>query len=223
MSIPILHHNFDATGLESFYNTPFKWLLTIIILILIFLIVFILAKCFYCALRKLMTSKLGNFGFIISFFSIPILFGTLFVLTISIGFSSIQDTPKLFSSNEDGGTILKPVESIDNLPEDGILSELGLIRKYDENNTLLYRYSDEFVKEMKNNEKMKEYTIPECELNNPESIICGGDKLSTVQANKGDKTVTLTPHVEIDSDKADIDVDNPKDKGVQVYYWIEET
>ena len=31
MSIPILHHNFDATGLELFYDTSFKWLFIVIV------------------------------------------------------------------------------------------------------------------------------------------------------------------------------------------------
>lgn len=155
-----------------------------------------------------------SFSFLAAILMLPIIF---------FEYSILSNTPKFFSSDEDSGTILKPIKSVDDLPEDGILSGLGLIRKYSEDNTLLSRYSDEFVKEMKNNEKMKEYTIPECELNDNKSIICGGNKLTTVKANKGNKTVTLTPHVEIEYDKAEIDIDNPKDKGVPVYYWIEET
>lgn len=228
MNIPILHHNFDATGLELFYDTPFEWLFIIIVALLIsFTVVgmLFLAKKIFKKLnfyQKMDESQssiypgviLISFSFLAAMLMLPIVF---------FEYSILSNAPKFFSSDKDSGTILKPVESVDNLPEDDILSELGLIRKYDENNILASRYNDEFVKEMKNNEKMKEYTIPECELNDPESIICGGDKLSSVQANKDDKKVTLTPHVEIDSDKADIDVDNPKDKGVKVYYWIEET
>lgn len=216
MSIPILHHNFDATGLEMFYKNPFYLLSIIILLVILFLILII---SFKLILKLKDENKISPLSFLISMF----LTSLAFFYIMMIGGYTIIDAPKLFSSEEDGRKILKPIESIDNLPKDGFLSEFGLIRKYDEDNTLLSRYSVEFVKEMKNNEKMKEYTIPECELNDPESIICGGDKLSTVRANKGDKKVTLTPHVEIDSDKADIDVDNPKDKGVPVYYWIEES
>lgn len=216
MSIPILHHNFDATGLEMFYKNPFYLLSIIILLVILFLILII---SFKLILKLKDENKISPLSFLISMF----LTSLAFFYIMMIGGYTIIDAPKLFSSEEDGRKILKPIESIDNLPKDGFLSEFGLIRKYDEDNTLLSRYSVEFVKEMKNNEKMKEYTIPECELNDPESIICGGDKLSTVRANKGDKTVTLTPHVEIDSDKAELKVDNPNDKGVQVYYWIEET
>ena len=164
-------------------------------------------------------NKISPLLFLVSTFLTPLVLGCIML----IGGSFIIDAPKFFSSDKDSGTILKPIKSVDDLPEDGILSGLGLIRKYSEDNTLLSRYSDEFVKEMKNNEKMKEYTIPECELNDNKSIICGGNKLTTVKANKGNKTVTLTPHVEIEYDKAEIDIDNPKDKGVPVYYWIEET
>lgn len=216
MSIPILHHNFDATGLEMFYKNPF-YLLSIIILIIILLLILIIS--FKLILKLKDENKISPLSFLISMF----LTSLAFFYIMMIGGYTIIDAPKLFSSEEDGRKILKPIESIDNLPKDGILSELGLIRKYDEDNTLLSRYSDEFVKEMKNNEKMKEYTIPECELNDPESIICGGNDLTSVKANKGDKKVTLTPHVEIDSDKAEINIDNPNDKGVSVYYWIEET
>lgn len=216
MSIPILHHNFDATGLEMFYKNPFYLLSIIILLVILFLILII---SFKLILKLKDENKISPLSFLISMF----LTSLAFFYIMMIGGYTIIDAPKLFSSEEDGRKILKPIESIDNLPKDGFLSEFGLIRKYDEDNTLLSRYSVEFVKEMKNNDKMKEYTIPECELNDPESIICGGDKLSTVRANKGDKTVTLTPHVEIDSDKAELKVDNPNDKGVQVYYWIEET
>lgn len=216
MSIPILHHNFDATGLEMFYKNPF-YLLSIIILIIILLLILII---FF---KLILTLKDKNKISPLSFIAYLFLTSLAFFWTIQIGVSVITDAPKFFSSDKDSGTILKPIESADNLPKDGILPELGLIRKYSEDNTLLSRYSDEFVKEMKNNEKMKEYTIPECELNDNKSIICGGNKLTTVKANKGNKTVTLTPHVEIEYDKAEIDIDNPKDKGVPVYYWIEET
>ena len=219
MSIPILHHNFDATGLEMFYKTPFYLLSIIILFILFVILLLIMFRSFKLILILKDKNKISPLLFLVSTFLTPLVLGCIML----IGGSFIIEAPKLFSSEEDGRKILKPIESADNLPKDELLFELGLIRKYDENNTILAHYSDEFVKEMKNNEKMKEYTIPECELNDPESIICGGDKLSTVRANKGDKTVTLTPHVEIDSDKAELKVDNPNDKGVQVYYWIEET
>lgn len=216
MSIPILHHNFDATGLELFYKSPFYALSIIILIIILLLILLIFFKLILTLKEK---NKISPLSFI-TYLSLTSL---AFFWTMQIGGSAIVDAPKFFSSDKDSGTILKPVESLDDLPEDGILSGLGLIRKYSEDNTLLSRYNGKFVKEMKNNEKMKKYTIPECELNDNKSIICGGNDLISVQANKGDKTVTLTPHVEIEYDKAEIDVDNPKDKGVQVYYWIEET
>lgn len=219
MSIPILHHNFDATGLEMFYKNPF-YLLSIIILFILFVILLLIMFWSFKLILKLKDeNKISPLLFLVSTFLTPLVLGCIML----IGGSFIIEAPKLFSSEEDGRKILKPIESVDNLPKDGILSELGLIRKYSEDNTLVSRYNDYFVKEMKNNDKMEEYTIPECELNDSESIICGGNYLTSVKANKGDKKVTLTPHVEIDSDKAEIDVDNPNDKGVQVYYWIEET
>ena len=219
MSIPILHHNFDATGLEMFYKNPFYLLSIIILFILFVILLLIIFWSFKLILILKDKNKISPLLFLVSTFLTPLVLGCIML----IGGSFIIEAPKLFSSEEDGRKILNPIESADNLPKDGFLSEFGLIRKYDEDNTLLSRYSDEFVKEMKNNEKMKEYTIPECELNDPESIICGGNDLTSVKANKGDKTVALTPHVEIDSDNAELKVDNPNDKGVSVYYWIEET
>lgn len=221
MSIPILHHNFDATGLEMFYKNPF-YLLSIIILFILFVILLLILIMFWSFKLILILkdkNKISPLLSLVSTFLTPLVLGCIML----IGGSFIIEAPKLFSSEEDGRKILNPIESADNLPKDGILPELGLLRKYDENNTILARYSDEFVKEMKNNEKMKEYIIPECELNDSESIICGGNDLTSVRANKGDKTVTLTPHIEIESDKAEVDIDNPKDNGVPVYYWIEES
>ena len=216
MNIPILHHNFDATGLELFYNSPFYALSIIILLVILFLILLILFKLILTLKDK---NKISPLSFLISTF----LTSLAFVFILPIGYSAIVDAPKFFSSDEDSGKILKPIATIENLSKDTVLTDFGLVRKYYENNTLLARYSNEFVKEMKNNEKMKEYVIPECELNDHTSIICGGNDLTSVRANKGDKTVTLTPHVEIETDKAEIKVDNPEDKGVPVYYWIEET
>ena len=216
MNIPILHHNFDATGLELFYNSPFYALSIIILLVILFLILLILFKLILTLKDK---NKISPLSFLISTF----LTSLAFVFILPIGYSAIVDAPKFFSSDEDSGKILKPAISANDFPNLSITEDLGLVRKYDENNTMMAHYSDEFVKEMKINENMKEYTIPECELNNPESIICGGNDLTSVRANKGDETVTLTPHVEIESDKAEIKVDNPEDKGVPVYYWIEET
>ena len=228
MNIPILHHNFDATGLELFYSTPFKWLFIVIVsLVVSFTILgmMVLSKKIFKKLnlyQKMDESQSSIYPGVI-LISFSLISAILMTPIVIFEYSLINNAPKLFSSDEDSGKILKPAISANDFPNLSITEDFGLVRKYDENNTLLARYSDEFVKEMKNNEKMKEYTIPECELNDHTSIICGGNDLTSVQANKGDKTVTLTPHVEIETDKAEIKIDNPEDKGVPVYYWIEET
>lgn len=228
MSIPILHHNFDATGLELFYDTSFKWLFIVIVSLVVSFTVLgmmFLAKKIFKKLnlyQKMDESRSSIYpGVILISFSLIV--SILMFPVIVFEYSLINNAPKFFSSDEDSGKILKPAISVNDFPNLSLTEDLGLIRKYDENNTLLARYSDEFVKEMKNNEKMKEYVIPECELNDHTSIICGGNKLTTVKANKDNKTVTLTPHVKMDYDKAEIKIDNPEDKGVPVYYWIEET
>lgn len=69
---------------------------------------------------------------------------------------------------------------------------------------------------------MKKYHIPGCESYNSDSILCGGDKLKGVLANKGDKIVSLVPHYSLKEEDAQISLDNPQDKGLPVYFYIEE-
>ena len=69
---------------------------------------------------------------------------------------------------------------------------------------------------------MHEYNIPECDLNNTESIICGGTHIAPVEAIKDGKHVSLMPHVDFDSDNVKLETDNPDDKGISVYFWVEE-
>ena len=69
---------------------------------------------------------------------------------------------------------------------------------------------------------MNQYHIPECELNNAQSILCGGDTTEEVVANKGDTTVILQPHFSTKEKDAQLVLDNPQDKGVPVYFWVEE-
>ena len=224
MNIPILYHTFDATGVSMHFTTVGYFTITItigIILILLGIVPYFISYI----------KKKPDMGFKKWFdkewekFTLKKLFSALFMAFVVLTPSYSANISKFFASGEEGNLFLEPnISDERTIPSFPIMPpEFYKKFGYDDENTLTNNYSQEFQQAIKNNEKMKQYYIPECESDNSESIICGGDKLSSVQANKDDKKVTLTPHVEIDSDKADIDVDNPKDKGVKVYYWIEET
>lgn len=46
--------------------------------------------------------------------------------------------------------------------------------------------------------------------------------MTAVKADKENETVLLSPQVEEDADDAKLEVDNPNDKGVKLYFWIDE-
>ena len=92
----------------------------------------------------------------------------------------------------------------------------------DHEQSFVEKYSNEISDAVENNKDLKQYTIADCQLNDPKSILCGGTSLDEVQADKGKSTVTLVPHIEFDADNTEIETDNPDDKGVNTYFWVEE-
>lgn len=191
MNIPILHHNFDATGLDLTYTYRTLGILSVAILVFV-----LFNGRIYKILPPRTTTAGGEFvklfTFCFSLFIIPIFL--LFIL------------PHLFSSDVDGKPLMRPVVE----PRQG----------YD--TTLLTEYKEDFAEALDDNEQMREYDIPECELNKTESVICGGTHIAPVEAIKDGKQVSLMPHVDFDSDNVKLETDNPDDKGISVYFWVEE-
>ena len=191
MTIPILHHNFDATGIDLTYT---YWTLGIIIVAILVFCLFI--PRIYEILPPRTATAGGEFvklfAFCFSALMIPMFL--LFIL------------PHLFSSDVDGKPLMRPVVE----PRRG------------HDTTLFTEHKEDFAEALDSNEQMREYDIPECELNNTESIICGGTHLVPVEAIKGGQQVSLMPHVDFDSDNSELKTDNPDDKGVNTYFWVEE-
>lgn len=92
----------------------------------------------------------------------------------------------------------------------------------DHEQSFVEKYSNEISDAVDRNETLKQYTIADCQLNNPTSILCGGTILDEVRADKGKSTVTLVPHIEFDADNAELKIDNPDDEGISTYFWVEE-
>lgn len=129
---------------------------------------------------------------------------------------------KLFVSEAEGKPFLEPnIFYKEGTPSFDFTSFYEKQGYYDKN-SLVNKYSDEFEKAIKNNSQLNQYHIPECELNNSRSILCGGDTIDAVTANKGDETVILQPHFSTNEKDARLILDNPQDKGVKVYFWVEE-
>ena len=55
----------------------------------------------------------------------------------------------------------------------------------DHEQSFVEKYSNEISDAVDRNETLKQYTIADCQLNNPTSILCGGTSLDEVRADKG--------------------------------------
>ena len=219
--IPFLYHTFDATGLSMHFSTVGYFIVTIAIGVVLMLVGMIPYFVSYIrekpdmGFKKWMDKSWEEFTPKKLFFAI---FASFVVLTpfFSAGVS------KLFVSETEGKLFLEPNIFYKEGPSSFAFTSFYEKRGYDDENSLVNKYSNEFEKAIKNNSQLNQYHIPECELNNAQSILCGGDRIDEVTANKGDKTFILQPHFSTNEKDANLILDNPKDKGVKVYFWVEE-
>lgn len=216
MDIPILHHKFDATGVGLHFSDAHMVVSFIILSIIVFIVVFLSFDPLKTKgsdenqREKTVKEKIKGYFLII------------FFIAFYCMLLSYPDIPRLFTSDAEGKLLMQPNVLNGEEYGSGVFKDFYSISGYDENNTVIRKYSSEIYQAIEDNEEMKKYSIPECDLKNPPSIICGGDKMTAVKADKGNETVLLSPRVEVDADDAELDVDNPNDKGVKVYFWIEE-
>lgn len=223
MDIPILYHTFDAAGTSMHFS---KIGFVIVSLTVGFIFIFIGLLPYIISYIK----KKPEMGFIKWFnkiggeFTLKKLFLAILVSISVISPFFSANISKFFTSGEEGGLFLEPnISDERTIPSFPIMSpEFYKKFGYYDENTLTNKYSQEFQQAIKSNKKMKEYTIPECEAENSESIICGGYAMEAVQANKGKEIVSLIPHFSLDEKDAQIPLTNPQDKGIPVYFWIEE-
>ena len=219
--IPVLYHTFDATGLSMHFSKVGYFTVTITIGAILILIGMIPYFASYIrekpdmGFKKWMDKSWEKFTPKKLFFAI---FASFVVLTpfFSAGIS------KLFVSETEGKLFLEPNIFYKEGTPSFDFASLYEKQGYDDKNSLVNKYSNEFEKTIKNNSQLNQYHIPECELNNSRSILCGGDTIDAVTANKGDETVILQPHFSTNEKDARLILDNPKDKGVKVYFWVEE-
>lgn len=216
MDIPILHHKFDATGVGLHFSDAHMVVSFIILSIIVFIVVFLSFDPLKTKgsdenqREKTVKEKIKGYFLII------------FFIAFYCVLLSYPDIPRLFTSDAEGKLLMQPNVLNGEEYGSGVFKDFYSISGYDENNTVIRKYSSEIYQAIEDNEEMKKYSIPECDLKNPPSIICGGDKMTAVKADKGNETVLLSPQVEVDADNAELDVDNPDDKGVKLYFWTEE-
>ena len=223
MDIPILYHTFDATG-TSMHFSKIGFLITTITIGFIFILIG-LSPYFVSYIKKKpemsfikWLNKVGE-----EFTLKKLFFAILMSIMLTSPFFS-ANISKFFISGEEGRLFLEP-----NISDERTIPSFSMMPPefykkfgYDDKNTLTNKYSQEFQQAIKNNKEMKQYHIPECESDDSESIICGGYAMREVQANKGKEIVSLIPHFSLDEKEAQIPLANPQDKGVPVYFWIEE-
>ena len=219
--IPVLYHTFDATGLSMHFSTVGYFIVTIAIGVVLMLVGMIPYFVSYIrekpdmGFKKWMDKSWEKFTLKKLFFAI---FASFVVLTPFFS----ENISKLFVSETEGRLFLEPNIFYKEGTPSFDLASLSEKRGYDDKNSLVNKYSKEFKKAIENNSQLNQYHIPECELNNAQSILCGGDRIDEVVANKGDKTVILQPHFSTNEKDAQLVLDNSKDKGVPVYFWVEE-
>lgn len=216
MDIPILHHKFDATGVGLHFSDAHMVVSFIILSIIVFIVVFLSFDPLKAKGsdenqgEKTVKEKIKGYFLII------------FFIAFYCALLSYPDIPRLFTSDAEGKLLMQPNVLNGEEYGSGVFKDFYSIPGYDENNTVIRKYSSEIHQSIKDNEEMKKYSIPECDLKNPSSIICGGDKITDVEADKGNETVLLSPHVKVGANDAQLEVDNPNDKGVKLYFWIKE-
>ena len=216
MDIPILHHKFDATGVGLHFSDAHMVVSFIILSIIVFIVVFLSFDPLKTKgsdenqREKTVKEKIKGYLLII------------FFIAFYCVLLSYPNIPRLFTSDAEGKLLMQPNVLNGEEYGSGVFKDFYSISGYDENNTVIRKYSSEIHQAIKDNEEMKKYSIPECDLKNPSSIICGGDKITDVEADKGNETVLLSPHVKVGANDAKLEVDNPNDKGVKLYFWIDE-
>lgn len=207
MTIPILHHTFDPTGVSLTYDSGWV-IISLVIAVLVTVSIFApTVKKIEKALKKNPPKSVIKFG-------ACTLLGTLLLVIALAAIGLLAFFVPLFLADKTNITFFtRPMVTSEDINGAAYL---------DHGQSFVEKYSNEISDAVDRNEDLKKYTIADCQLNDPKSILCGGTSLDEVQADKGKSTVTLVPHIEFDADNAELKIDNPSDEGVNTYFWVEE-
>lgn len=207
MTIPIFHHTFDPTGVSLTYDSGWVILsLVIAALVTVSIFVPIVEK-----IEK--TLKKNPPKSVVAFVSCTLLGIAVLVVALAVVGLLAFFVPLYLADKTNITFFTRPVVTSEDINGAAYL---------DHEQSFVEKYSNEISDAVDRNEDLKKYTIADCQLNDPKSILCGGTSLDEVQADKGNSTVTLVPHIEFDTDNAEIETDNPDDEGISTYFWVEE-
>ena len=207
MTMLIFYHTFDLTGVSLTYDSGWVILPLVISALIIASIFAVAVEKVEKALKKNPPKSTG----ILVGYTLPGILVSVVILAAVILLTFFA--PLFLASKTNTTFFTRPIATSEDINGAVYL---------DRGKTFVEKYSDEISDAVENNKDLKQYTIADCQLNDPKSILCGGTSLDEVQADKGKSTVTLVPHIEFDADNAEIKTDNPNDDGVNTYFWIEE-
>lgn len=207
MTIPIFHHTFDPTGVSLTYDSG--WVIISLVIAAI-----VTVSIFVPIVEKIeKTLKKNPPKSVVEFVSCTLL-GTLLLVIALAAIGLLAFFVPLYLADKTNITFFtRPMVTSEDINGAAYL---------DHEQSFVEKYSNEISDAVDRNEPLKQYTIADCQLNDPKSILCGGTSLDAVQADKGNSTVTLVPHIEFDADNTEIETDNPNDEGVNTYFWVEE-
>lgn len=207
MTIPILHHTFDPTGVSLTYDSGWV-ILPLVIATLITVAIFV------PAMEKIGKALKKNPPKSMALFVACMLIGIVVSIIVVAAIGLLTLFGPLFLADKTNTTFFtRPVATSEDINGAVYL---------DSGKSFVEKYSKEISDAVEDNKDLKQYTIADCQLNEPQSILCGGTSLNEVRADKGKSTTTLVPHIDFNTDKAEIETDNPDDKGVNTYFWVEE-
>lgn len=207
MTIPILHHTFDPTGVSLTYDSGWV-ILPLVIATLITVAIFV------PAMEKIGKALKKNSPKSMALFVACMLIGIVVSIIVVAAIGLLTLFGPLFLADKTNTTFFtRPVATSEDINGAVYL---------DSGKSFVEKYSKEISDAVEDNKDLKQYTIADCQLNEPQSILCGGTSLNEVRADKGKSTTTLVPHIDFNTDKAEIETDNPDDKGVNTYFWVEE-
>lgn len=207
MTIPIFHHTFDPTGVSLTYDSGWAILSLVIATI-------VTASIFVPIVEKIeKTLKKSPPKSVVEFVSCTLLGIAVLVVALAVIGLLAFFVPLYLADKTNTTFFTRPVVTSEDINGAAYL---------DHEQSFVEKYSNEISDAVDRNEPLKQYTIADCQLNDPKSILCGGTSLDAVQADKGNSTVTLVPHIEFDADNTEIETDNPNDEGINTYFWVEE-
>lgn len=207
MTIPIFHHTFDPTGVSLTYDSG--WVILSLVIAAI-----VTVSIFVPIVEKIeKTLKKNPPKSVVAFVSCTLLGIAVLVVALAVIGLLAFFVPLYLADKTNTTFFTRPMVTSEDINGAAYL---------DHEQSFVEKYSNEISDAVENNKDLKQYTIADCQLNDPKSILCGGTSLDEVQADKGNSTVTLVPHIEFDTDNAEIETDNPDDEGVNTYFWVEE-